>query len=83
MKGLVIAGTSSGSGKTVATLVVLRALENIGKDSQPAKIGPDFIDPSHHRALTKNPEPLIDLLPGWNVVNLLKRLGYQFGGGFR
>jgi cobyrinic acid a,c-diamide synthase len=56
MKGLIIAGTSSGSGKTVATLVALRALENFGEDPQPAKIGPDFIDPSHQRSLTRNPE---------------------------
>jgi len=61
MKGLVIAGTSSGSGKTVATLVVLRALENIGEDPQLAKVGPDFIDPSHHRALTGKPSRTLDI----------------------
>ncbi len=52
MKGVVIAGTSSGVGKTVVTLAVLRALEDLGEDPQPAKVGPDFIDPSHHKALT-------------------------------
>lgn len=61
MKGVIIAGTSSGVGKTVATLVVLRALENLGEDLQPAKIGPDYIDPSHHRALTGKPSRTLDL----------------------
>ena len=61
MKGLIIAGTASGTGKTVATLVVLRALENIGEDPQPAKVGPDFIDPSHHRALTGKPSRTLDI----------------------
>lgn len=61
MKGIIIAGTRSGSGKTVATMVALRALENLGEDPQPAKIGPDFIDPSHHRALTGKPSRTLDL----------------------
>lgn len=61
MKGIIIAGTRSGVGKTVATLVVLRALENLGEEPQPAKIGPDFIDPTHHRALTGKPSRTIDL----------------------
>ncbi|MBS3737006.1 MAG: cobyrinate a,c-diamide synthase [Candidatus Bipolaricaulota bacterium] len=61
MKGIIIAGTRSGVGKTVATLVVLRALENLGEEPQPAKIGPDFIDPSHHRYLTGKPSRTLDL----------------------
>lgn len=51
MKGFVLGGTSSGVGKTVATLAVLRALDDAGYDPQPAKAGPDFIDPSHHEAV--------------------------------
>jgi cobyrinic acid a,c-diamide synthase len=51
MKGLVIGGTRSGVGKTVATLAVARALEADGHAVQPAKAGPDFIDPSHHEAV--------------------------------
>ncbi len=61
MKGVVIAGTSSGVGKTVVTLAVLRALEDLGEDPQPAKVGPDFIDPSHHKALTGKPSRNLDL----------------------
>jgi len=51
VKGVVLGGTSSGVGKTVATLAVLRALDDAGYDPQPAKAGPDFIDPSHHEAV--------------------------------
>jgi cobyrinic acid a,c-diamide synthase len=51
VKGFVLGGTSSGVGKTVATLAVLRALDSAGHEVQPAKAGPDFIDPSHHEAV--------------------------------
>ena len=51
MNGVVLGGTSSGVGKTVATLAVLRALDDAGYEPQPAKAGPDFIDPSHHEAV--------------------------------
>ena len=44
-KGLMIAGLASGSGKTMVTLGLLRALARRGKAPAAGKTGPDYIDP--------------------------------------
>ena len=60
MKGFVLAGTASGVGKTVAALSVLTGLRRAGYDPQPAKAGPDFIDPSHHAVVCDRPSRSLD-----------------------
>ena len=51
---LVLAAPSSGSGKTVITLAVLRALSNAGISVGSFKVGPDYIDPKFHSAANRS-----------------------------
>lgn len=49
-RGIIIAAPASGSGKTIVTLALLRALTTSGVDVGCAKAGPDYIDPGFHAA---------------------------------
>ena len=50
----IIAGTNSGCGKTTVTLGILHSLLKKELKTAAFKVGPDYIDPSYHKALTGN-----------------------------
>jgi len=78
MRGVVLGGVSSGVGKTVAALAAIRALSDAGHAVQPAKAGPDFIDPSHHAQVTGRPSRTLDL---WLQGEAGLRRNYARGEG--
>lgn len=66
---IIIAGATSGVGKTSITAAIVYAMKKTGYTIQPFKVGPDYIDPSYLSAVSDNDARNLDVwLMGKNGV---------------
>jgi cobyrinic acid a,c-diamide synthase len=88
--GFLIAAPHSGSGKTVITLGLMRAMVDSGIPVRPFKAGPDYIDPAFHSHAARNDcfnldpwgmrQGLIRMLAGGDGVPVVEGMMGLFDG---
>jgi len=78
---IVLAGATSGVGKTSITTAIIHGLKEKGYSVQPFKVGPDFIDPSYLSSISGNVARNLDVwMMGKNRVlrNFVKNSNQDF-----